>query len=127
MVTPYMMEVKRFTIRDSLSGQTISFALSTETVGPGGDYTSGEGLTMNKLNGTSPSANVDANDGAGEVNVLAIEPRVWNNFWITIEEDINGTGTHKADVYLNGSNTPPVIFLRLEMVTMPLTHTSQYY
>ena len=100
-----------FTIRDSLSGQTISFALSTETVGPGGDYTSGEGLTMNKLNGTSPSANVDANDGGGEVNVLAIEPRVWNNFWITIEEDINGTGTHKADVYLNGSNTPTSYFL----------------
>ena len=85
--------------------------LSTETVGPGGDYTSGEGLTMNKLNGTSPSANVDANDGAGEVNVLAIEPRVWNNFWITIEEDINGTGTHVADVYLNGSNTPTSYFL----------------
>ena len=100
-----------FSIRDSQSGQLISFAISTETVGPGGDYTGGEGLTMNKLNGPSPSAVVDANDGGGEDNVLAIEPRVWNNFWITIEEDTSGNGTHKADVYLNGSNTPTSYFL----------------
>ncbi len=66
---------------------------------------------MNKLNGPSPSAVVDANDGGGEDNVLAIEPRVWNNFWITIEEDTSGNGTHKADVYLNGSNTPTSYFL----------------
>ena len=100
-----------FSIRDSLSGHLISFAISTDTVGPGGDYTGGEGLTMNKLNGPSPSAEVDANDGGGEDNVLAIEPRVWNNFWITIEEDTTGNGTHKADVYLNGSNTPTSYFL----------------
>ena len=100
-----------FSIRDTLSGQVISFAISTEDVGPGGDYTGGEGLTMNRLNGLSTSGNVDANDAGGDENLLPIEPRVWNNFWITIEEDTSETGTHRADIYLNGSNTPTTYFL----------------
>ena len=95
-----------FSIRDSLSGQLISFAISTESVGPGGDFSGGEGLTMNRLNGINTSTDVDSNDSSGEENLLPIEPRVWNNFWITIEEDDSETGTHKVDIYLNGSNTP---------------------
>ena len=100
-----------FSIRDSLSGQLISFAISTESVGPGGDYSGGEGLTMNRLNGINTSTDVDSNDSSGEENLLPIEPRVWNNFWITIEEDDSDTGTHKVDIYLNGSNTPTTYYV----------------
>ncbi|MDB4810243.1 hypothetical protein OAH00_00005, partial [bacterium] len=100
-----------FSIRDSLSGQLISFAISTESVGPGGDYSGGEGLTMNRLNGINTSTDVDSNDSSGEENLLPIEPRIWNNFWITIEEDDSDTGTHKVDIYLNGSNTPTTYYV----------------
>jgi len=99
-----------FGIRDSLSGQLISFTLSTEP-GPGGDYSEGIGLSMNKLNGENTSAEVDATDGSGETNLLPIEPLNWNDFWITIEADTSGSGTHRADIYMNGNSTPSSYFL----------------
>ena len=99
-----------FGIRDSLSGQLISFTLSTDP-GPGADYSEGIGLSMNKLNGENPSNEVDATDGSGETNLLPIEPLNWNDFWITIEADTSGSGTHRADIYMNGSNTPSSYFL----------------
>ncbi|MDC0201447.1 hypothetical protein OAK04_03530, partial [Verrucomicrobia bacterium] len=99
-----------FGIRDSLSGQLISFTLSTDP-GPGADYSEGIGLSMNRLNGENPSAEVDANDGSGETNLLPIEPLNWNDFWITIEADTSGSGTHRADIYMNGNSTPSSYFL----------------
>jgi len=99
-----------FGIRDSLSGQLISFTLSTDP-GPGSDYSEGIGLSMNRLNGENPSAEVDANDGSGETNLLPIEPLNWNDFWITIEADTSGSGTHRADIYMNGNSAPSSYFL----------------
>ena len=99
-----------FGIRDSLSGQLISFTISTDP-GPGADYSEGIGLSMNKLNGENPSNEVDATDGSGETNLLPIEPLNWNDFWITIEADTSGSGTHRADIYMNGSSTPSSYFL----------------
>ncbi|MEO1859234.1 MAG: hypothetical protein ABGZ19_04995 [Verrucomicrobiales bacterium] len=99
-----------FGIRDSLSGQLISFTLSTDP-GPGSDYSEGIGLSMNRLNGENPSAEVDATDGSGETNLLSIEPLNWNDFWITIESDTSGSGSHRADIYMNGNSTPSSYFL----------------
>ena len=99
-----------FGIRDSLSGQLISFTLSTDP-GPGSDYSEGIGLSMNRLNGENPSAEVDATDGSGETNLLPIEPLNWNDFWITIEADTSGSGTHRADIYMNGNSAPSSYFL----------------
>ncbi|NRB45445.1 MAG: hypothetical protein HRU47_11585, partial [Verrucomicrobiales bacterium] len=99
-----------FGIRDSLSGQLISFTLSTDP-GLGSDYSEGVGLSMNRLNGENPSAEVDATDGGGETNLLPIEPLNWNDFWITIEADTSGFGTHRADIYMNGNSTPSSYFL----------------
>jgi len=85
--------------------QTISFALSLAT---DDDEISVNGLTMNKLNGTSPSGDVDLQgDEAGEVNILEItDLTVWHEFWITIEPDTSGGGTHKANIWVDGSMTP---------------------
>jgi hypothetical protein len=85
--------------------QTISFALSLAT---DDDEISVNGLTMNQLSGTSPSGDVDLQgDEDGEVNILEIpDLTVWHEFWITIEPDTGGGGTHKVNIWLDGSSTP---------------------
>ncbi|MBN1807279.1 MAG: hypothetical protein JW837_18685 [Sedimentisphaerales bacterium] len=85
--------------------QTIGFALSLTT---DDDELSVNGLTMNKLNGTTPSADVDLQgDESGEINILEIpDLTVWHEFWITIEPDTGGGGTHKVNVWVDGSATP---------------------
>ncbi len=93
-----------FGIRQASGDMIVSFALSTTLIGSaGGDYSAGEGLTMNKLNGTVPSGDVDATDGAGTPNLLPLEVQNWQDVWITIEADTSGGGTHRADIYVNGS------------------------
>ncbi|MFC1635192.1 LamG domain-containing protein [Planctomycetota bacterium] len=85
--------------------QTISFALSLTS---DDDELPANGLTMNKLNGTSPSGDVDLQGNeAGAVNILEMNDlTAWHEFWITIEPDTSGGGTHKASVYKDGSSTP---------------------
>ena len=85
--------------------QTISFALSLAT---DDDEISVNGLTMNKLSGTSPSGDVDLQgDDAGEINILEIpDLTIWHEFWITIEPDTSGGGTHKVNIWVDGSATP---------------------
>jgi len=85
--------------------QTISFALSLAS---DDDEISVNGLTMNQLSGTSPSGDVDLQgDEDGEVNILEIpDLTVWHEFWITIEPDTSGGGTHKVNIWLDGSSTP---------------------
>ncbi|MEJ2702382.1 MAG: LamG domain-containing protein [Sedimentisphaerales bacterium] len=87
--------------------QTISFALSLAS---DDDEISVSGLTMNKLNGASPSGDVDLQGTeGGTVNILEIaDLTVWHEFWITIEPDTSGGGTHKATIYVDGSSTPNV-------------------
>jgi len=99
-----------FTIHQEEGGdQCISFALaladddhSSVTTYMGGK----NGLNMNALNGTSPSGDVDAQDPADIANVLELDdPTQWHEFWITIEPDTSGGGTHKVNIYADGSST----------------------
>ena len=85
--------------------QTIGFALALAT---DDDELSANGLVMNKLNGTSPSGDVDLQGSEpGEVNILEIpDLTVWHEFWITIEPDTSGGGTHKVNIWVDGSTTP---------------------
>jgi hypothetical protein len=73
----------------------ISFSLTTaeENNGTGG-------LIMNSLNGTSLSSNVDS--GEGTANIIPLDPTVWHDFWVTIQADTSGVGTHQVDVYVDG-------------------------
>jgi hypothetical protein len=65
------------------------------------------GLTMNSLNGTAPSATVDPFQNEGTINILPVADLTqWHEFWITIEADQTGGGTHKIEVYLDGSSVP---------------------
>jgi len=60
---------------------------------------------MPNLNGNSISGDVDieGND-AGTLNLLDIEDlTIWHEFWITIEADATGTGTHLVKIYMDGS------------------------
>jgi hypothetical protein len=64
------------------------------------------GLTMNSRNGTAPSDAVDPFQNEGTLNVLPIADLTqWHEFWITIEADQSGGGTHEVNVYLDGSQT----------------------
>jgi len=88
--------------------QTISFclALAEEEYTNVTDHMGGkQGLVMNSLNGTSPSGSVDAQDNEGTPNILELDPTQWHEFWITIEPDTSGGGTHKVNVYADGSST----------------------
>ena len=99
-----------FVIRDGSVGGSIAFALATPP-GHGQDYSEGEGLTMNRLNGTVISADVDANDATGTPNVIELTVQSWHDIWVTIEADTSGDGTHRADIYLDSSTTPNSIHL----------------
>jgi CHRD domain-containing protein len=79
------------------SGGIVSFSLATAA-----DNTSGPGLLMNSRNGTTANANVDSGDG-GTTNILSLDPTLWHEFWITIRADTTGGGTHRVDIYLDGS------------------------
>jgi len=80
---------------------TISFCLALAS---DDDELNTNGLVMNKLNGTSPSGDVDLQgDEPGTVNILPIEdPTVWHEFWINIEADNSGQGTHIVTIYVDG-------------------------
>ncbi len=94
-----------FGVRQPYGNKLISFALSLAS----DDFElSANGLTMNKLNGTSPTGAVDLQGNEpGTVNILEIaDLTVWHEFWITIQADTSGGGTHKVKVYVDGSSTP---------------------
>lgn len=94
-----------FGIRQPYGRKLISFALSLAS---DSYQLSTSGLTMNKLNGTSPTDAVDLQDyDPGRVNLLEIaDLTVWHEFWITIRADTSGGGTHKVKIYADGSSTP---------------------
>ncbi|MHC4204172.1 MAG: LamG domain-containing protein [Planctomycetota bacterium] len=99
-----------FTIHQEEGGdQCISFALAlaNDDHPDVATYMGGkDGMNMNALNGTSPSGDVDAQDPAEVANVLELDdPTQWHEFWITIEPDTSGGGTHKVHIYFNGSTT----------------------
>jgi hypothetical protein len=91
-----------------LAGGIISFALTV----PNDNFDDGvagapkanfAGLTMNQLNGTSPSASVNF-DSSGDFRGIAFDPTEWHEFWITIKADVSGLGTHEVTVYMDGSS-----------------------
>ncbi|MGB2861690.1 MAG: hypothetical protein WBC05_00060, partial [Sedimentisphaerales bacterium] len=94
-----------FGIRQPYGNKLISFALSMAS--DSYELSTG-GLTMNKLNGTSPTDAVDLQGyDPGMVNILEItDLTVWHEFWITIRIDTSGGGTHKVKIYVDGSSTP---------------------
>jgi len=77
------------------AGGIISFSLTTaeENNGTGG-------LIMNSLNGTVNSSGVDS--GEGTANIIPLDPTVWHDFWVTIQADTSGVGTHQVSVYVDG-------------------------
>ncbi|MDX1962970.1 MAG: hypothetical protein SFX18_07445, partial [Pirellulales bacterium] len=73
------------------------------------------GLLLNNLVGNVATPQIDTfdyNPAAGDVfNVVPISDedlREWQEFWITIQDDLTDAGTHQIKVYLNGSTTPHV-------------------
>ncbi|MGD8499722.1 MAG: LamG domain-containing protein [Phycisphaerales bacterium] len=100
--------------QDAGGDQCISFALAlaTDPHSNVAAYMNGKnGLNMNALSGTSPSGDVDAQDNDGTPNVLELDPTQWHEFWITIEPDTSGGGTHKVNIYVDGSSTANVFHI----------------
>ncbi|UCG60155.1 MAG: lamin tail domain-containing protein [Phycisphaerales bacterium] len=91
-----------FSVRQSAGGKLISFALALASDVGG---LSVNGLIMNKLNGNRVTGDVDFQGGEpGMVNILPIDDiTAWHEFWITIQLDGTGTGTHVATIWMDGS------------------------
>ena len=87
-----------FVIRQA-SGGSISFNLTTVA-----DTADGlvSGLSFNELVGDQISGDVNFGDGS-ERNFLGLKPTEWHEFWITIEPDDSGAGTHVATIYVDGN------------------------
>jgi hypothetical protein len=106
-----------FGVRQSSPSAVISFSLvqATEDFQPSGTPTTmlfpSAGLLMNKLNGDVPGTAVDANETGGTTNLLALDPTVFHEFWITIQTNdaTAGNGTHTVRIYIDG-NTNPAVF-----------------
>jgi hypothetical protein len=84
---------------------SFSLGLATDTRSDGANTPFGTtGLNMNSRNGTVPVATVDPFQNEGTLNVLPIaDLTAFHEFWITIQPDQSGGGTHKVDVFLDGS------------------------
>jgi len=94
------------------AGGTISFALAlaSDHENLGGL----QGLVMNRCVGTSISGDVDVSDDEPPetLNILEIDDlTVWHEFWITIEQDDTGTGTHKVTIWMDGDIANPSVFI----------------
>jgi hypothetical protein len=91
-----------------LAGGTISFCLAVQTDHAYLDSVlMKEGLVMNRK-GANVNWQGAANDTTFDpesVCLVELDPRVWHEFWITIQaaEDTTGGATHKVDVYMDGS------------------------
>lgn len=92
------------------SGMIISFSLgqAIEDTNATGNFTfAGAGLHMNNLNGNARNANVDPGEG-GTTNLLVVDPTVFHEFWITIQDNGSDPGTHRVSIYRDGGETPVV-------------------
>ncbi len=90
-----------FSVRQSEGDMIISFALALAS---DDDELPGSGLVMNKLNGAAPTNAVDIiGDEPGLLNILQLDPTTWHDYWITIQQDVTGYGTHLVKIYLDGS------------------------
>ncbi|MCX5644018.1 MAG: discoidin domain-containing protein [Phycisphaerae bacterium] len=98
-----------FGIKQGTSGLgCVCFSLAMDT--DEGDI-SGNGLTMNKRNGTAVTANVDSYDSGGTENTLTgFDPTQWHEFWIQIVKDTSGGGTHRVTLWRDGDVANPRTF-----------------
>ena len=97
---------------DDGRGERIAFGLVTgvEHANLGGK----SGLVMNRGGSTIPTRNVDTDDPMPPDTLRILEMPAntltdWHEFWITIVADNkagNEGGTHRVDIYLDGSLTP---------------------
>jgi uncharacterized repeat protein (TIGR01451 family) len=69
---------------------------------------SSPGLTFNRvLTNTTPGGPTDSGVGAATNPVVALNPNIFHEFWITIQTNVFGTnGTHTIQIYIDGSLTP---------------------
>ena len=82
----------------------VAFSFATENDPNSSGVPLGQtGLIMNSLNGSAVSGSVDPWDGEGTLNILPLDLTEWHEYWINIEADASGGGTHRVDVYLDGS------------------------
>jgi hypothetical protein len=102
---------------------TISFCLALAS---DDDEFETNGLVMNKLNGTSPSGDVDLQgDEPGTVNILPIDDvTIWHEFWINIEADNSGQGSHVVTIYVDGDASAPSTFYVTAGSSSDLTGTN---
>ncbi len=90
-----------FSVRQSEGDMIISFALALTS---DDDELPAAGLVMNKLNGDTPTGDVDiVGDEPGLLNILELDPTTWHDYWITIQPDVTGYGTHLVKIYLDRS------------------------
>ena len=92
------------------SGMLIGFSLAEagEDTGSSGTFNFGQaGLHMNHLNGDVRTNNVDPGE-AGTLNLLPLNPDVFHEFWITIQDNGADPGTHRVSIYVDGSLAPAV-------------------
>src|SRR5438034_45313 len=45
------------------------------------------------------------------VPAVTLDPTRWHEFWITIRADTTGQGTHRVDIYLDGSLVPRTFYV----------------
>lgn len=100
-----------FVIKQAAGG-AIAFSLTTAADTPGGNPTDRPtgftGLSFNEFAGNTISGN-EVNFGQGDgANVIPFDPTVWHEFWITIQKDSANVGTHVANIYLDGNDSPLV-------------------
>jgi hypothetical protein len=96
-----------FGVRELDTAQNVSFSLSlaTDLMSDGTPFGT-TGLTMNSLEGATPSGTVDPYQNEAMINVVPVADLTsFHEFWITIQPDQTGVGTHKVDVYVDGSTT----------------------
>jgi hypothetical protein len=92
-----------FGVRQGDGDKIVSFCLA---VASDDDELSAAGLVMNKLNGNSPTGDVDIQgDEPGTLNILELDSTEWHEFWITLQPDDTGTGTHLATISMDGATT----------------------
>ncbi|MDA1273565.1 MAG: hypothetical protein O2960_05880 [Verrucomicrobia bacterium] len=99
-----------FVIKQAAGG-AIAFSLTTAADTPGGNPTDRPtgftGLSFNEFAGNAISGNVNFGQGDG-ANVIPFDPTVWHEFWVTIEKDAASVGTHVANFYIDGNDSPVV-------------------
>ena len=67
------------------------------------------GLTFNRNVQNTPGGATDSGSGAATNPVVALDPNVFHEFWITIQTNIFATnGTHTIKIYIDGSTAPQV-------------------